>query len=205
MSGAGLTETPFRKALSDMLAFKPYWGKPAVRDFRGGDGNVGIIRSPVRAIVLPDHLFQRIGAAQQIFSEANMTKLFSRIFVAFILLSLIPGNTLLKCGQDDQKLSGPAAWLIKDTFRAERCEEQKNNAERETGTDKLLQYTAGGHVLGLRKGEMFIASGDHALRVEFVNGRPVSPGEEAKSRDPESNRLRRNRSEKSPMTIYGMA
>jgi hypothetical protein len=34
---------------------KPYWGKPAVRNFRGGDGNVGIIRSPVRAIALPDY------------------------------------------------------------------------------------------------------------------------------------------------------
>jgi hypothetical protein len=33
---------------------KPYWGKPAVRNFRGGDGNGGIIRSPQRAIVLPD-------------------------------------------------------------------------------------------------------------------------------------------------------
>jgi hypothetical protein len=55
MPGAGLTETPFRKTLPDMLAFKPYWGKPTVRDFREDDGNVGIIRSPVRAIVLPDH------------------------------------------------------------------------------------------------------------------------------------------------------
>ena len=43
-----------RKALSDMLALKPYWGKPTVRNFRGGDGDVGIIRSPVRAIALPD-------------------------------------------------------------------------------------------------------------------------------------------------------
>jgi transposase InsO family protein len=33
---------------------KPYWGKPAVRNFREGDGNVGILRSPVRAIALPD-------------------------------------------------------------------------------------------------------------------------------------------------------
>jgi len=33
---------------------KRYWGKPAVRDFREGDGDVGIIRSPVRAIALPD-------------------------------------------------------------------------------------------------------------------------------------------------------
>jgi len=55
MPGDGLTERSMRKVPSDMLALKPYWGKPTVRDFRGGDGNVGIIRSPVRAIVLLDH------------------------------------------------------------------------------------------------------------------------------------------------------
>jgi hypothetical protein len=42
------------QARPDRLALKPYWGKPAVRNFREGDGNVGIIRSPVRAIALPD-------------------------------------------------------------------------------------------------------------------------------------------------------
>src|SRR6266852_5887040 len=42
------------QAPSDIPALKPYWGKPAVRNFRGGNGNVGIIRSPVRAIALPD-------------------------------------------------------------------------------------------------------------------------------------------------------
>jgi hypothetical protein len=31
-------------------------GKPAVRNVRGDRGNVGIIRSPVRATILPDHL-----------------------------------------------------------------------------------------------------------------------------------------------------
>src|SRR5258708_38727978 len=46
------------KALSDIPALKPYWGKPAVRNFRGGDGNVGIIRSPVRAIALPDNRYE---------------------------------------------------------------------------------------------------------------------------------------------------
>ena len=54
MPGAGLTLKDYRKVPSDMPAFKPYWGKPAVRNFRGGDGNVGIIRSPLRAIALPD-------------------------------------------------------------------------------------------------------------------------------------------------------
>ena len=42
------------KASSDKPALKPYWGKPAVRNFREDEGNVGIIRSPVRAIALPD-------------------------------------------------------------------------------------------------------------------------------------------------------
>src|ERR1700689_374852 len=38
-----------------MPAFQPYWGKLAVRNDRGDRGNVGIIRSPVRASILPDH------------------------------------------------------------------------------------------------------------------------------------------------------
>jgi len=42
------------KAASEIPALKPYRGKLAVRNFRGDDGNVGIIRSPLRAIVLPD-------------------------------------------------------------------------------------------------------------------------------------------------------
>ena len=50
MSGVDFNSWLLRQALSDMLALKPYWGKPAVRNFRGGDGDVGIIRSPVRAI-----------------------------------------------------------------------------------------------------------------------------------------------------------
>src|SRR6516165_6985601 len=35
-------------------AFQPDWRKSAVRNERGDDGNGGIIRSPIRAIVLPD-------------------------------------------------------------------------------------------------------------------------------------------------------
>src|SRR6266581_8099879 len=48
------TWTPSGKAPPDRPALKPYRGKPAVRNFRGDDGDVGIIRSPVRAIALPD-------------------------------------------------------------------------------------------------------------------------------------------------------
>jgi hypothetical protein len=42
------------KAPSDIPTLKPYWGKLTVRNFREGDGNVGIMRSPLRAIALPD-------------------------------------------------------------------------------------------------------------------------------------------------------
>jgi len=56
MLGASLTEAGSGKALSDRSALEPYWGKPAVRNLRGDDGNGGIIRSPIRAIVLPDPL-----------------------------------------------------------------------------------------------------------------------------------------------------
>ncbi len=53
-----------RQVALDRLALKPYWGKPAVRNFREGDGNVGIIRSPISAIALPDNRFGRpLGAA----------------------------------------------------------------------------------------------------------------------------------------------
>jgi hypothetical protein len=55
-------------------------------------------------------------------------------------------------------------------------------------TDEMLQFTAGGHILGFRKGDVFIASGDHALRIEFVNARPISPVNERISHDTENNR-----------------
>jgi hypothetical protein len=54
MPGAGLSRQMRGKVLSYMPAFQPYWGKPAVRNDREGRGNVGIIRSPVRASTLPD-------------------------------------------------------------------------------------------------------------------------------------------------------
>ena len=40
------------------------WGKPAIRNERGDDGNGGIIRSPQRAIVLPDLRVAGEGSSQ---------------------------------------------------------------------------------------------------------------------------------------------
>ena len=54
MPGAGLSHQHSGKAQPERPAFQPYWGKPAVRNDRGDRGDVGIIRSPVRASILPD-------------------------------------------------------------------------------------------------------------------------------------------------------
>jgi hypothetical protein len=56
MPGAGLSQQPAGKAPPEMPAFQPYWGKPAVRNERGDRGDVGIIRSPVRASIPPAKL-----------------------------------------------------------------------------------------------------------------------------------------------------
>src|ERR1700730_4875280 len=54
MPGAGLSCRRSRKAPLGKPTFQPYWGKPAVRNDRGDRGNVGIIRSPIRASILPE-------------------------------------------------------------------------------------------------------------------------------------------------------
>ena len=53
-AGSRLKPPIIGKAPLGKPAFQPYWGKPAVRNDRGDRGNVGIIRSPVRASILPD-------------------------------------------------------------------------------------------------------------------------------------------------------
>src|SRR6202790_2533616 len=57
MPGAGLSCRSPRKAPLGKPAFQPYWGKLAVRNDRGDRGNVGIIRSPIGASILPHHLY----------------------------------------------------------------------------------------------------------------------------------------------------
>ena len=56
MPGAGLSCRRSRKAPLRKPTFQPYWGKPAVRNDREDRGNVGIIRSPLRASILPDYI-----------------------------------------------------------------------------------------------------------------------------------------------------
>ena len=58
-AGSRLKPPIIGKAPLGKPAFQPYWGKPAVRNERGDRGNVGIIRSPVRASILPDSIRHR--------------------------------------------------------------------------------------------------------------------------------------------------
>jgi hypothetical protein len=65
--GAATNSRTDGKALSEMLALKPERGKPAFRNFREGDGNGGIIRSPLRAIALRDY---RKGSSESILASS---------------------------------------------------------------------------------------------------------------------------------------
>jgi hypothetical protein len=53
-AGSRLKWSVCGKVLPYMPAFQPYRGKPAVRNDRGDRGKVGIMRSPIRASILPD-------------------------------------------------------------------------------------------------------------------------------------------------------
>ena len=43
------------------------------------------------------------------------------------------------------------------------------------GNSDLLQFTSGGHVLGFKPEGVYVASGDHMLKVTFQNARNVTP------------------------------
>jgi hypothetical protein len=46
---------------------------------------------------------------------------------------------------------------------------------RPTAPKDILQFTSGGHVLGFAKSGVYLASGSHALRVQFVNAHSTTP------------------------------
>ena len=48
-----------------------------------------------------------------------------------------------------------------------------------TAPSQLLQFTSGGHILGFASGGVYVASGSHALHVEFVNPRATNPVSDA--------------------------
>jgi len=66
-------------------------------------------------------------------------------------------------------------------------EPENSNAEVQKPSGKMLQFTAGGHVLGFNEGGIVVASSNHALKVEFVNAQPILPEDKGKSTSTENN------------------
>jgi hypothetical protein len=48
-----------------------------------------------------------------------------------------------------------------------------------TGPHQILQFASGGHILGFASGGIYVATGSHALHVEFVNPRATNPVSDA--------------------------
>ena len=87
-----------------------------------------------------------------------------------------------------------------DSFHKEEADIQLGmKIQNQNERDGMLQFTTGEHVLGFRGEEMFIASNDHALRVEFINAKPVLPVEDLAGL--ELSRLK-NRSGQNPFVFF---
>ena len=103
-----------------------------------------------------------------------MDRFFVKSFILFLLLASLSGTTFLSPKQDvslgPEKVAGALGPKPGPTGFEQSVSESSG----------LQQYTAGGHVLGFRKAGVVIASGSHAVKVEFVNARSVSPVEEGK-------------------------
>jgi len=120
--------------------------------------------------------------------EVNMKKSVSG-FISVALLLSIPFVFLTSgSGGEPYKMFLSTPWLTEEGFISDGFKERSPEEKRQEGTNEMLQFVAGGHVLGFRKGDVFIASGVHALRIEFINARPVLPVDEGASPDTGNNR-----------------
>jgi len=92
MLGESLTWATWGKVLPERPTFQPYWGKPAVRNDRGGGGNVGIIRSP-----LPRHHLTRPGLIGVIVTLAltHTTLNIQSLMGVVMLQGMVVSNSIL--------------------------------------------------------------------------------------------------------------
>jgi hypothetical protein len=108
-----------------------------------------------------------------------MRKILVRGFHLFLIIALFAIPGLMSLEERVQTESDQVAFFEEGL--------ESLIEERQEGSDEVLQFVSGGHVLGFRKGDMFIATGDHALRVEFVNARSVSPADDGAIPETENN------------------
>jgi len=99
-----------------------------------------------------------------------------------IVITLLPAIFLLLI-VSVQPVGSSVPFVKQDVIPITALGSFSTDAEYVVGSykTKLLQFAAGSHVLGFRQGGMYIASSDHALKVEFVGARSVYPVEKAKS------------------------
>jgi hypothetical protein len=110
-----------------------------------------------------------------------MDRFVAKSLILFLLLASLSGTTFLIPKQNVGSMPQTTPGVMGPRLGTARLEGLPRSSE-------LQQYTAGGHVLGFRKDGVVIASGSHALKVEFVNARPVSPVEEGKPSEPAKGR-----------------
>src|SRR6516165_1430160 len=95
-----------------MPSFQPYWGKPAVRNDRGDRGDVGIIRSPVRASILPD--WGQKPAMAALPDEAARTDLYGGCSVISIPTAIVQSYAILPIGWPMGRFGPLGRGLLKD-------------------------------------------------------------------------------------------
>jgi hypothetical protein len=109
-----------------------------------------------------------------------MNRYMRKSFVLFLLVVSLSGGVLLSPKQDMSLPGAPAGAMSLGAGA--------RGGQNLAGPSDLRRYTAGGHVLGFREGGVVIASGSHALRVEFVGSRTVIPVEKGTAAEPEKGR-----------------
>jgi hypothetical protein len=98
MPGAGLIVEAIGKARPDMLALNV----PAVRDFREGDGEIGIIRSPLRAIAPPTAV-KRWSRRKTMQKHTPSTRIVTAIIlVATALVLAVSGSVRAQANTDSE-------------------------------------------------------------------------------------------------------
>jgi hypothetical protein len=95
-----------------------------------------------------------------------MRSRFFRGFKLFLLIVVMGLFATLSSNGD--------SWATKDGVAL--IEEESLPADALLGSDDdSLQFVAKGHALGFRERDVVIAAGDHALRIEFVGARSITP------------------------------
>jgi hypothetical protein len=123
-----------------------------------------LIQFPIVPVTLPGVLIPYHGYFSLVLymRYKKMPKLFKRIVITLLMsLMIIFPIFSIACGYQDVPKSG-------DTIS------QAND---------LLQFTAGGHVLGFGNNAVYLAGLDHALTVKFAGGNTVQPVADSASED----------------------